>query len=520
MNNTHLQPLTKKEINDFIKKYPKVKFINCLVVDMLGLVRGKQISIKKLASICEPTVALPKSILLQNSMGENFKIPSISSIDPDYFAHAVSGTLWPALWSDTSAKDKTPKKKSSTPIYPRLEADPTRGHVFLNLMDNRGRPFLYNGRQLVSKMADLIYQDFGYRVNLAIELEFYMFAELIPGSHSKQFKKTLQHYTHIHDFELLEPTSHLYHYPYFTQVNSDCYGIDGLEDIAPMTEMLQECLSAQGITTDGVSSEYGSGQFEVNLKYINDPVHACDQAILLKHTIKSVAKQFGVKATFMAVPTLKSPNGMHINLSLADEAGNNVFYTEPKKEKGKKVSDRDYISDTAMYCIGGLEKTSKDGMLLFAPNFNSYKRYYCQGYSPGNIASWGINNRTVSIRIPAFNKKNPEAPKAMRLEHRLAGADSNPYLATAAVLGGIYLGLKRKIKPSRIERQSTYQMELWESEIPSMMQSLQDWKRRGNMFHNLFGKDFMNTFYEHRITEWNYFLSSLSQQDFDWYSQY
>lgn len=493
-----------------------------MVVDMLGLIRGKQIKVSKLRELTDPVITLPKSIMLQNSMGENFIIPSISTVDPDYFAHGITGTLMPALWSSSifMKGDFYKKKKWQKNRVKSLEKveGVKKAHVFLNLMDNQSRPFIYNGRELVRQMTELIKKEFGYRVTLALELEFYLFAQKTPGYNFSKFKKIIRSETHIEDYQMLEPVNHLYHYPYFAKANADCYGINSLESIVPFTDKLIGCLNVQGIETDGLSSEYGRGQFEVNLKHVSDPVLACDQTMLLKHSLKTLAKSFDLNATFMAVPNLNSPNGMHINISLQDEKGHDIFFNEPPIEKSR--TSQKYISEVMMYALGGLETTANDGMLIYAPNFNSYKRYYCQGYSPGNIGSWGINNRTVSLRVPHFNKNDPNFKKKMRLEHRLAGADCNPYLATAAVLGGIYWGLKKKILPSRIEKQSTYRTLLWESEIPSMVSSLQYWKRKQNVFRHLFGSDFCDTFYTHRITEWNYFLRSLSQLDFDWYSQY
>jgi glutamine synthetase len=300
-----------------------------------------------------------------------------------------------------------------------------------------------------------------------------------------------------------------------TPINADCYGMENLENISPFIDKLREAMDLQNINIDGFSSEYGEGQFEVNLKYRKDPIRACDEVILLKYSLKSLAKRFGMRATFMAVPNINSPNGIHVNVSLQDEIGNNVLL-EPKNNSKKSFN----ISKTALNCIGGLEKTVNDAMLIFAPNFNSYKRYYSQGFSPSNIANWGINNRTVAIRLPDFHKMNEVSKKSMRIEHRIAGADSNIYLVTAAILGGIYQGLKKGINPSPIEKQNSYDVPLWELSPPSMNLSLTNWNNPNNIYQKLFGKDFCDTFYQQRLMEWREYMLSISSVDFDWCLHY
>src|SRR3546814_17471060 len=84
-------------------------------------------------------------------------------------------------------------------------------------------------------------------------------------------------------------------------------------------------------------------------------------------------------------------------------------------------------SDTLRHAIGGLQQVSRDCMLLFAPHGNSYRRFVLNAFVPLNDC-WGFNNRTVAMRIPHSNEAN------VRIEHRIAGADANPYLVTAAVL--------------------------------------------------------------------------------------
>jgi glutamine synthetase len=94
------------------------------------------------------------------------------------------------------------------------------------------------------------------------------------------------------------------------------------------------------------------------------------------------------------------------------------------------------------HAIGGLAATMADAMWIFAPTANSYRRYRSQAYVPLN-PSWGVNNRGVALRIPASDAAN------RRVEHRVAGADANPYLLAAAVLAGMHHGIVNRIDPGK-----------------------------------------------------------------------
>ena len=183
-----------------------------------------------------------------------------------------------------------------------------------------------------------------------------------------------------------------------------------------------------------VHSEFSPGQFEINLHHVGNPVTACDHAILLKRIIKGVARQHGMAATFMAKPFADIPgSGLHVHFSLYDSEGRNVFFEA-------NSSEIPAISDTFRHAIGGLAETMSDAMAIFAPNANSYRRLI-----PGNFApltpNWGYNHRDVALRIPVSGEKD------CRIEHRVAGADANPYLVMAALVAGIHHGICQGCEP-------------------------------------------------------------------------
>jgi glutamine synthetase len=120
-------------------------------------------------------------------------------------------------------------------------------------------------------------------------------------------------------------------------------------------------------------------------------------------------------------------SGLHVHVSLLDERGGNVFACEQPNENPRLLQ-----------AIAGTLATLADGVAICAPGPNSYRRFRPEAYVPMQ-ASWSINNRSAAIRIPVSDAAN------RRVEHRLAGADSNPYLVMAWVLAGIHHGMSNQL---------------------------------------------------------------------------
>jgi glutamine synthetase len=121
-------------------------------------------------------------------------------------------------------------------------------------------------------------------------------------------------------------------------------------------------------------------------------------------------------------------NGMHIHFSLLDQQGNNVF------DNGTPEG-----SELLNHAVAGCLTTMADSMAIFAPNINSFRRMVPGCYAP-LTANWGYENRSTAVRIPGGDHR------AMRIEHRVAGADTNPYLTVAAILAGALYGIENKLQ--------------------------------------------------------------------------
>ncbi len=378
------------ELKKLLEQYPNLEYIDAILPDLNGYIRGKRYPVQMAHKIYSSGVQMPESVVLLDTMGESSD-PSgrgFSDGDPDGTLRPIPGTTRYVPWGD----GKTAQ------VLMRLECDD-------------GSPCPVEPRAIASRMVDK-FNELGFQSKIAFELEFYLIQKDLD---SQGYPKSI-------DSEDPKDLSGA------TQV----YLLDDLDLRAGFLRKVSEVCAVQDIPASVITSEYSPAQYEINLDHVKDPLLAADHCILLKRAICGSASDFGMRATFMPKPFADySGNGMHIHLSLEDDKGQNLFCGET--ELG---------SDLMHHAIGGLLETIPDMFAIFSPGRNSYRRFVPDMFVPVN-KTWGYNNRSVTIRIPAGDER------ARRLEHRIAGADANPYLVLAAVLAGVHYGISKKIDPGK-----------------------------------------------------------------------
>jgi glutamine synthetase len=276
------------------------------------------------------------------------------------------------------------------------------------------------------------------------------------------------------------------------------YSIDDLDAYGVFIRRVAAYARAQNIPASAAITEYSPGQFEINLKHQDDAVAACDHAVLLKRAIKAAARQDGHRASFMAKPFLDAAgSGMHIHVSLVDGEGRNLF-----GEAGAK-------GETLLrQAIAGLQAAMPESMAIFGANLNGFRRYQ-PGHNVPIAPSWGHNNRSVAFRIPAGGAA------ARRIEHRVAGADANPYLVMAAVLSGMLHGITGKLEPSAEAKGDAG--DAADRDVPFEFPAALDRFAEAKILPRFINPDMLSLMLDQRRAEMTKFMGTISRQEYDWY---
>jgi len=449
----------RSELRRLLRKYPDTGTMELLIADMHGFLKGKRIRKKDFAKSCDEPFWFCGGTVMLTGLGEIVPgLPGAGDGDPDIPCSVVPGSLAPVPWSDR----------------------PMAQGLF-RMLNNDGSPYFGDPRAIVERaMAPL--RKMGLKIVMATELEFY----LLDGKTDRPTPRAPR----VPGIGRPQPGVQVYH-------------PDDLNEVQPFLNDVYDFCAAQDVPADTVISEYAPGQFEINLMHVEDPVLACDHAVLLKRIIKAAAMRHGFVACFMAKPFAEeSGNGLHIHMSLVDRNGNNYF------SQGRDRLASPPFSARLRHAVGGLLKTMAEGTAIFAPNANSYRRLLPENFAPVD-PNWGVNHRDVAIRIPMSDAKN------LRFEHRVAGADANPYLVTAAVVAGVHYGLKNKCDPGRmIEEGERLSLK---TRIPDRWEAALDKFARSKIFPQYLGEDYCKNFVINRRAEARQFHNTISPLDFDWY---
>jgi glutamine synthetase len=378
----------KAEFDALVRAHKDIQFVDALLPDVLGILRGKRIPIGDAVRLFESGMQIPRSLYLMDAHGEmtNPFGRGFGDGDPDGTAWPIPGTLTP-VWGE----------------------GPKRAQMLMTLRDGDGVAEASEPRAALERVAQR-FQDSKLVPVVALELEFYLIDRMRGEAGAPQ--------------PPLNPRTGA------REKAASVYGIDDLDRYQAFLAALADAARVQRVPISATSKEYAPGQFEANLHHQADALAAADHAVFLKQIVKAAARAQGFDATFMAKPYPdRSGSGLHIHVSVLDDKGRNIF--DDGSEKG---------SPRLGHAIGGLQALMAESMALFAPNLNSYRRFQPDMFAPVN-RRWGVNNRSAGLRIPMGPSD------ARRVEHRAAGADANPYLALAAVLAGVHFGLEKSIDP-------------------------------------------------------------------------
>lgn len=443
------------EVKAFLAAHPDIVQIQTFLTDPSGVARGKILRPEELLTAYRDGRPIPCSIQSLDILGADVLETGLvwAEGDSDRPCFPVAGTLTHVPWYDV----------------------PT-AQLILESTEVDGSPTLGDPRQTLARVVAGLEQR-GLTAVVAIELEFYLIDRAAAQSGKPKPPTPPNGYT-----------------PVYLQA---CLMQD-LEDFAPFMNDVFAGAKKMGLPARTLISEYAPGQFEIVLEHKADAMRAADDAILFKRLVKGMADRHGYAATFMAKPYAElSGSGLHVHVSLADATSDNLFAGEGND-----------LTPHLRHAIGGLEATMAESMAIFAPNANSFRRFRKNTYAP-LAPAWAVDNRTVPLRVTAGK------PSTRHLEHRVCGADANPYVALATVLAGITEGLDKKIEPSAEIIGDGYEQR--EASLPVNWWKALEVARGSTFLPAHLGERFTNIFLTIKEAECDRFFAEVPDLDFSWY---
>ena len=373
------------------------------VFDYNGVLRGKRMPIAKLPSLLK----------------EGFQMP-LSIIQTDIWGRDIEDS--PLLF-ETGDGDGQVMLSNRTPLTLSWLAEPTALLIgaFIKA-DGAPHPVCPKGA-LINAVSKLGHSH--QRLCTGIEMEFHLLSDSFAAPAPSLATGT-------------------------GPVAGDTLSAHQLDDYDGLFAAIQKLCDEQEIAIDTLTSELGLGQFEITFAPKADLLAVAEDILVFKYLVKSLAKSFGLRASFMAKPlTGDAGNGMHVHASLLDEAGENIFADDRKTAPAKLHQ-----------CVAAILADMRASSLILAPHMNSYRRLVPSSHAPTKIC-WGDDNRTASIRIPA------SSAKARRLEYRSAGADANPYLLLAVLASSMARGMAEALEVPPAMIGNAYEQDF--EDLPSEM---------------------------------------------------
>lgn len=295
-----------------------------------------------------------------------------------------------------------------------------------------------------------------------------------------------------------------------------CYDVKGFMDNFSWLDKVATCINNLGWDLYSFDHEDANGQFEFDFNYA-DALTTCDRLTFFRMMAKHYAEEEGLLATMMPKPFAdKTGNGAHFNMSLYDlKTGKNLFACDPKDDpRGIGLTPLGY------QFVAGILKHGRALCAVFAPTVNSYKRLVRRGamsyfsWAPV-FNSYGSNNRTNSVRIPAGGG---------RCESRNADGAVNPYLAAALALAAGLEGIREGLNPGEPNEDNLYELsdaQRAERGIEFLPQTLQEAVAAfaaDPLVERTLGKGLRDEFIKYKTQEWEAYHLSVSQWETARYS--
>ena len=363
--------MTKHELLERVQA-DGVQFISLQFVDVTGAVKSVDIPASRLGE------ALEDGIWFDGSSVEGY-------------ARIQESDMWLILNPETYA------------VLPWSPEERRRARIFCDVHHPDGTPFEGDPRGRLKRYLQALKEKHGWVFNIGPEPEFFLFKR--------------------NGGDALHPVPHDVG-GYFDFSAND-------EAVRVRTELMV-ALTGMGLNVEMGHHEVALGQHEIDFRFA-DALTTADNVLTMKYTVKAIAHQHGLVASFMPKPIFGiNGSGMHCHQSVFNTAGENLFYD---------ANDPYHLSKLAYGFIAGQLKHARALAAVVAPTVNSYKRLV-PGYEAPVYIAWAQINRSALIRIPRYT---PGREKATRAELRFPDPSANPYLAFLVMVAAAVDGMENGI---------------------------------------------------------------------------
>ncbi|ELS27395.1 glutamine synthetase family protein [Metapseudomonas furukawaii] len=449
MTTTTRYPDLLSEVRAFRAQYPEVRYVDLICLDIPGHFYGKRYPIDMLEKV---------------AAGSPLKLPQ------NCVLLGTQGGLYPiGDYCFADGDPDAPRRLVPGTLKPvRWEKEPL-GQMLIT-SDGTEAPIEFEPREVLARVLQRLERR-GIRPVVAFELEFYLFDRKLDAGLPRFPRDPLC------EDEDDQPNMH----------------IERLSRFSSVLHEMVDAANEQGVAANVITAELGPGQFEINFGHCDDGLQAADWAALFCRSTRGVALKHGLRASFMSKPYLEAPgSGMHVHVSLYDQDGNNLLAAEEQRP--------------LRHAVAGCLELLPHCMPIFAANHNAFRRYGAM-VNAASRASWGFEDRDACIRIPESDGRN------LRIEHRLAGADANPYLVLAAILTGMEHGLdaaREPIAPLNDDRTSGI-------DFPKDMLTAVAAMGSHPVVNQGLGSEFVMVYCENKRQEYLDFMNEVSAREYRWY---
>ena len=443
--------MDKKQILEYVKKHPSQK-VKLAATDVDGVLRGKYISVEKFLGIVESNLGFC-DVVFGWDMG-------------DVAYDNTSYTGWHTGYPDAKAK-------IDLNTFRKIPWENDVPFFLCEFYDVNDKPLYVCPRQLLKQVISEA-DKAGFTPYFSQEFEWFNFAETPQSLYDKNFNALTPLTPGMFGYSILRST---YRNDFFNSLFDNMKKFD--------------------VPLEGLHTETGPGVYEAAIAY-SGILEAADRGVLFKTAAKEIAYQHGIIATFMAKVSENLPGcSGHVHQSLWDKkSAKNLFHSDTDKNK---MSDlfKSYLAGQ-LYCLPHI-------LPMVAPTINSYKRLVEGAWAPTTV-TWSLDNRTVALRAL------PGGSKSSRIETRVVGSDTNPYLAMAACLAAGLYGIKKNLKLKQAATLGNGYQDESNGRFPKNLHDATVAMRDSKIANELFGEKFVQHFTQTRDWEWRQYSKAVT----DW----